>query len=430
MPLRSLTYSSSFELLFFLAMLAVGLLLPTTGDHSAINPKALALFLALAAAISHLLKVQRVELSQLRFFLGVLSIFLLLGLSIFIHSLLEPYEGLQSTFDQCKVFVTTALVTLLVVYWYLEGLSLRAILLTALFSNMAYSGLKLIVMSAMFLGYIDIFTVLSWGFSTMTTGMGGGLIRLQTSTDIPTPYLLFFALLSPQLGVKLPRFFLLCYLPLSLSTLFFSFSRFLWATAAIGYLLTLLVQSPLTIAKKVFLGSLIALIGICAIGIEESTNIIWSRFLSEETKYSDLQRYEQVDALLYKFSHSPCFGHGLGAYSEECIRAKNQPHSYEVQWVAFLMQFGFLGTLVLFLACMGIISPYLEDSITPLKVVLMIMFLLWLLSGFTNPFLISMNSGTMYGLFYIIGKEIRKKPPYFSEPALTPASPVAPLDQR
>lgn len=385
-------------------MLAVGLLLPSNGDHSAFNPKALSLYIALIATICHAFTARSLNYNQIRLVIVVASIVLLLVWEIFVFHLQQPLQDSHTSFGQFKIFATTVLVAFMMIYWHLDGgVPFGALLKTVLISNMVYSAVKMVIMVAVLLGFLDIFTVLGWGFSAMTTGIGENLIRLQTSTDIPTPYLLFFAFMAPSLGVKLSRSFITLYTLLSLSTLFFSFSRYLWAVAAVGYVASLWSYSALGVAKRAMLGAILLAIAVASIGIEESTNIVWSRFFSDETKYSDFQRYEQVDALVSKFQTGPCLGHGLGSYSEECIRASAQPFSYEVQWVSFLMQFGLIGCSILALTTLTMGWAYLSPPWTITKLSFLAMYLLWLASGFTNPFLISMNSGTLFGLFYVIG---------------------------
>lgn len=385
-------------------MLAIGLLLPANGDHSAFNPKALSLFIALIATVGHAMSTRSFNYGQIRLIVVVASIVLLLIWEIFVFHLQQPLLDSSTSFGQFKIFATTVLVAFMMIYWHLDGgIPFEALLKTVLISNMLYSAVKMVVMVAVILGFIDIFTVLSWGFSTMTTGIGESLIRLQTSTDIPTPYLLFFAFMAPSLGVKLSRSFISLYTLLSISTLFFSFSRYLWAVAAVGYVASLWSYSAIGVAKRAMLGVMVLAIAVASIGIEESANIVWSRFFSDETKHSDFQRYEQVDALVNKFQIEPCLGHGLGSYSEECIRAKAQPFSYEVQWISFLMQFGLIGCSILALLTLAMGWPYLSMPWTTTKMSFLVMYLLWLASGFTNPFLISMNSGTLFGLFYVIG---------------------------
>jgi hypothetical protein len=341
-------------------------------------------------------------------------------ISFLIH---EPQMELHSTFDQFKVFAITILVSGLTIYWHLDGGVPYNVLLKTLFiSNMAYSAVKMGVMVAMLMGKIDIISVMNWGFSAMTTGMGEkGLTRLQTSTDIPTPFLMFFAFMAPTLNLKLPKGFIALYTLLSLSTLFFSFSRFLWAVAAVGYVASIFCTStPRQLLNRCLFGLCIVIGAVSWLGIEATINILWERFLSDETQYSDFQRYVQVDALMDKFLMNPCFGHGLGSYTDECIRNKFQPHSYEVQWIAFLMQFGIFGMIGLVLFACGIAWSYLSPPLTITKLAFMGMYLSWLLSGFTNPFLISLNSGTIYALFYVTGLRLRNASRSSRSPRVSP----------
>lgn len=387
----------------FLLMIAVGLIVPSTGSHSFLNPKSLTLIPALGCTFLHAITRSYLRESQIFLFLAVLSLGILLGWSLLIFSAVHPFDTMHSPIDQLKVFVITIATATMLIYWYLSGaVSYPLLIKTVLWANMLFSIAKSAFVAALLLGFVKLEMLLEMGSATMTTSMGAGLTRLQMSTDIPTPFLLFFALMSARLGIKLPKGFLFVYTLVSIAAIFFSYSRYLWAVGAVGYVIS--VWAKATPAR------LLRQVGVCiclgaamggVLGFEAMENMVAKRFLSEETHTSDYARVEQVDALMDTFESAPFLGSGVGSWGDGCIRDRCNPHLYEVQWVAFLMQFGVLGMIPIAVILGGIGLSFLRNPLTKDKVAVLLMYCLWLLSGFTNPFMISLNSGTLYGLFLV-----------------------------
>jgi hypothetical protein len=159
-------------------------------------------------------------------------------------------------------------------------------------------------------------------------------------------------------------------------------------------------------AKKTILniifGAVVLIGSIIAIGPSKVQKIVELRVLSRNTTASDTTRKLQINALLNEFYQSPYLGKGLGAYVSTNIRDPILKHSYEVQWMAFLMQFGIFG-LSLILIPLGFIAfQILNIPHCQAKYAFLILYQLWLASGFTNPFLISLGSGILYTCFYLL----------------------------
>lgn len=92
-----------------------------------------------------------------------------------------------------------------------------------------------------------------------------------------------------------------------------------------------------------------------------------------------LQTYE----LLSFWSKNVFMGNGIGSFVPALIGSEYQTYMYEVQWAALLMQFSLL---VCFLyICLGGILILTLSGKTPNKKYLALFYVLWLLSGFTNP---------------------------------------------
>ncbi|MEX1012504.1 MAG: O-antigen ligase family protein [Waddliaceae bacterium] len=236
-----------------------------------------------------------------------------------------------------------------------------------------------------------------------------GVARIQFSTDIATPYLILFVLFSEKLGQKISGKFKILYLILSLISNLISYSRFLIAVYFISLFLYIL-SVPL---KEKMRGALIAcsllisLVFIC--GPENFYNGFVDRYTGKSTQISDSIRIEQSRSLLKEYQATPYFGKGLGGYAKDSIRSTTgnfNMHSYEVQWLAFLMQFGIVGILLILSPICLIAFRLIYPQPSLISISFLILFALWIGSGFTNPYLISMQSGAIYTLFAIIPHQI------------------------
>jgi hypothetical protein len=390
-------------------MLIIGMIYPSTGEHGLLNPKALSLAVALIATGVHCFTQRTLKQAQLWTVSLILFLFTLLVWSGFIFVHQHPLLDLGSTLDQFKIFAITICSTGMLIYWYLSGhLPYDTLIKTLLYSNLAYNLIKCTAIGGLMLGVIDIQAIIHSGFSTMITGMGTGLSRIQLSTDIPTPYLLYFALMAPSLNINLPSRLRVLYLITAIAGIFFSYSRYLWAVAAMVFVLYLLTSPSLvTFAKRFIIPLTLSVATMITLGPQNALLILDSRFFSSETVQSDQIRRIQVQALTEALEDMPFLGGGLGSYAKNSIRDTQQPHSYEVQWVALLMQMGVFGWLVLFALCALIAQTYLTASLDRITLSFFCLYVMWLLGGFTNPFLLSLNSGIFYGLFYVTGIHLR-----------------------
>ena len=84
-------------------------------------------------------------------------------------------------------------------------------------------------------------------------------------------------------------------------------------------------------------------------------------------------------------------------------------YSYEVQWVAFLIQFGLLGFMILLIPVLLICYKLFLPPFSKLKLSFLALFGVWILSGFTNPFLISLTSGIVYSIFLLVADILNEK---------------------
>jgi len=392
-----------FFLIPYLTMLIAGLALPSDGNHGLFTVKSLSFLGSIFCLILYFVARQQATMKQLRM-LGafILSLsFLLLWLFL---GAAQEIENWGSIFDQFKIFVLTISVVVMTSYLVSEELiAPQTVMRTVIFSNFCYSLAKMFLVFLHVIKVVDMWKVVDrLGIRFMSMEMGAGLSRFQTSADIITPFLIFFVLQSEPLGLHFSKRFRAFYVVISLISIVFSFSRFLLGVAFMSIVLYALTLKISRLLKVAILFGVLAVGVVFAIGVETVGEIIYRRFFSVDNYLSDLTRKQQIDALMTQFYENPYIGLGLGGYVKDMIRDGGIVHSYEVQWVAFLMQFGLIGMAILLIP-IGVISSQfvLKSSFSRIHWAFFGMFLIWLLSGFTNPFLISLLSGIVYTMFIL-----------------------------
>lgn len=311
---------------------------------------------------------------------------------------LTPYESL---IDQFKLFcLTFAVVFMSLVVVQGKILSYACVLRTLVWSHFCYMICKIGIVALYFSGFLKLDFFLSvLGIRYVTMAIVGDLSRLQTSVDLLTPFLLFFVLHSARLNVHFSRVYCIAYVVATLFSIFLSFSRFLIGVTLFSLISYLLLLSPLQRFRWTVGVCIILFIGILIGGVSLLSPIIERRLFSEASYDSDSTRIEQIQALMDSFSLYPILGKGMGSYVDEMIRDPIHRHSYEVQWVAFLMQLGLIGLGALLV--MAAVLFYQLITIQPVLLGYSLggLYVLWLCAGLTNPFLISLPSGVLYALF-------------------------------
>jgi O-Antigen ligase len=383
---------------FFL--LFVGLLVPSDGQHGLLSIKSLAFVIAMGALGFYALLRQKVSSSQLKLFsfgCAILSLFLFWLLV----SLMQEPTSLTSPFDQFKLFLITLAIPLTTLYLVQEQLvTPQQFYKAVIYASFAYALLKVLIVSLHLLNLINAWKIFdTLGIRYMRMGIYGGLDRVQTSVDMATPFILFFLLNSERLGIAFKSSFRYAYLIVSVLSTFFSFSRYLilmYLASCFLYWLTLKIRPFIKIGFWIALAAISALF---AVGPEKVQKVIERRFFSLNSNQSDSIRVKQAQVLLQEYEKAPFMGKGIGGYVPDHLRDQSLRHSYEVQWLAFLMQFGLFGLLFLLSPLIFIAWRLVEAPFSRIRYSFLGAFLLWLLSGFTNPFLISLTSGIIYTLF-------------------------------
>jgi hypothetical protein len=231
--------------------------------------------------------------------------------------------------------------------------------------------------------------------STVGGAIEFNLVRLSFSADI-LGAVAIFAVLAPSVsGVKLGRAakFAVC-LTIVLGCGFLAYSRYLWFFYIASVFLALIVER----SWKTMAAILVSAVILCIPLYDAVSTIITARFLSEGTEISDSGRVEQANALLDEIEIRPVLGKGVGAHTNAHISNGIYLYGYEMQWLAFLMQFGVLGELGILLL-VALSTRDLLKAKHRAKVWILLLFALWLLASWTNPYLTSSFAGAVFGLF-------------------------------
>jgi hypothetical protein len=190
---------------------------------------------------------------------------------------------------------------------------------------------------------------------------------------------------------------------------FIAFSRYIWFLLAIAILAAIIIERDWKMPLIIALAALT--LGTSFTDFFNSAGE--ARFVSDASQISDDLRVEQSKALTAAFLRRPILGAGIGAHTNAVIRDETLSYSYELQWLAFLMQFGILGMSGILLL-IGFSARDLVMASHPAKLWLTLLFLLWLASGFTNPYMTSSFAGGTFSLFLAMFYRIRNTIPELS----------------
>lgn len=399
-------------LLPYFAMIIVGLMMPSDGNHGILTPKSLSFLGSSFFFLVYILTNRQVTLYQLKIliFTAFLSIFLLTWL---FFGLAGNLVSQDAPLDQFKIFIITVSFVVMTLYAVDERLvSPETVIRAMILTNFIYSIIKLSLILLHVLNVINMFNLMeALDMRFMSMEMASGFSRFQTSVDIVTPFFILFVLQSNKLNLKFSSFFKYAYCVISIIAIMFSFSRFLMGVAFFSGILYTATLNKKNLWKALFLFFGLIATFIAVLGFDVLLTMIERRFFSHDNYYSDLTRTQQIDALMEQFFKAPYFGMGLGGFVKDFVRDGGIVYSYEVQWVAFLMQFGLFGIILLLIPVGVICFQFLLRPVNKVKLSFLGLFLIWLLSGFTNPFLISLASGIVYAIF-LLAANILNRPRY------------------
>lgn len=378
-------------------MIVMAMFLPSDKNQGFFTPKSLVYIFAMLSMPFLIINKGRIKIKNLKIVLfllvGLLLIFLSLSLSLGRH-LTESNDA----FSQTKLFIVTITTFSSIVIAIREKFfSLQTFLKIIIICNLIYCIAKTVLIIGHLLGFFNFYTVYKFfNLNVMTTGISNNLKRFQTSLDVLTPYLWLFYFRREDLKLKFSKIVSWIFVPITIFSIFLSFSRALWLVALASLFLSLIGKSRTTWIKMAACMILIGSIGAAFIGPENLINAIEHRFFSQEVRDSDNTRAIQSAAINKEIEYFPLIGKGVGSNAGD-----RDSFSYEVQWLSFLMQFGLVG-IFFFLISFALIGwEYLKHPINSSRFAFLSGFILFLLGGFTNPFLLSLNSGIMYAAYLL-----------------------------
>lgn len=388
-------------------LLIAGVLMPSDATHGLLSFKSLAFLASAVSFFIHLATHQNLPTKQFKLIGALLFFISFLGAWTLLSDLYNA-APLQSMLDQMKVFLITGFVITSGIYFVNAGCTdFSTLLRITVYGNFTYSLIKIGLVVGHVTGVINLFDTLGmFGVRFMTMEIIGDFSRLQTSVDILTPYLLFFVFQSDHLQIHFPKGFKTFYYVVSAFSIALSFSRFLLFVAFVSYLLYLITLKGMKFVGVSSLGIVAVILAVGLLGWENSSELVQKRFFGSETTASDRIRSEQIEDVMDEFEQYPLFGKGMGTYSPKNVRDADLKYSYEVQWVAFLMQFGLVGVMLMLVPVFYLAWQFLVPPINIIRLTFLGLFGLWILSGFTNPFLISLTSGIVYLHFYLSSQKL------------------------
>lgn len=248
-----------------------------------------------------------------------------------------------------------------------------------------------------------------FGVNLMTMDLGAMFGRVQFVSDALIPVCVFIVLRHrDSLAIGSVRSALI--LLLLLVSVVFGFSRYTWAFTAAAF-----VGGLMTGRRDRFQLVLALLLGAAVLASLPALTVVYElRFSADVAGSSDLIRTEQTSALDGFFEDAPIFGHGLGSYTTQVVRAEaadgGMPYSYEDQILALAGQMGLAGLTLLALLTAYAFSDLWWRTRAPLKDRLAIAGLLafWLAAGLYNPLLFHPVAGVIYASFATLAAMARE----------------------
>lgn len=389
-------------------LVIVSVSLPS-GSFFGVPAKHLAYLLAVTAiGYEWIRQSARVPAPLIVLFVWSLAITLLFTIQGASMGVARPGDSIQ---EGIGVFTTISVVIFGLIAisqaWVTPNTVLQAGVIGALLFSLVKNTVA-IGMSAGLMSFYDALSIYQVAFNArfVSSEIFGGLIRVNLIIyDFYTLLALSLCILYPDLVKGLNRWVRLLFIVSGAICVFFAFSRYLFLVSAIVLAYTFVVRWN-NVAR---LAAVLVLVPAILLNQVWVSGAVEQRFNSTQNVDSDEQREEQITALIDAWAKSPIIGQGLGSYARSLIRDPRAPFSYEVQWVGFLLKTGVVGialAIILIIAALAQITKKL-----PLKVnfPLVALFVLFLLGGFTNQYLITSGSGVYYLSILSAAAALRKK---------------------
>jgi hypothetical protein len=344
--------------------------------------------------------------------LAAAALMLLAVLGGFLVALVRGSTSTGFAVDALQGLVATIGVAFVIVIASSRGsVTWRAVLRSFLFAAFTYSLLKLALVAAISVGLVTFAGVRSFflevlDYSFVSMLIIPGLVRAQFINDVTLPIALAILVLfrePHELGLRPSLRHVMT--AAFLAAVVLAFSRWLFLLTAVvtaGWFVLYAIRRATTLALALLVG--LVGIGVAFVVLDGPalTRALLERFDSPAVEASDALRREQVAAMLDEIAQRPLLGKGVGSYAPAAIQSVRQPYSYEVQWLAILLQLGVVGTALIALPLVALLGHALRAPDRRRALVVLVVTVLWVASGFTNPYLISSTSGVVFGILAIL----------------------------
>lgn len=349
--------------------------------------------------------------------LGVISLgkiskkdFLLLlftFLFLLVHLLVGFFKGtvlIEQSLMAFRVF-STFFILLFITYYYgkKKVISFSKLIKVVFYSSFIYLILKLLLTICMMFFGLGAITVKNLMPGVVIQQFYGNpfFTRIVSASDIVNSFLFVFLLVLKPLKQLFNNKVLYTYIVLSFILMIQSYTRFIWLILLLTVFFKLYILSENRV-KSFSYTAFFLLITIAIVKTFFSTELGFFIDLLD-IKFSDTTSISvksvQANYLFDEFSNNTILGKGLGAYVEYYVRDNKQLFQYETQIVSFLMQFGIIGFCIFMFPLLAIIIPLLSKNKN--KLTMSFFYILWLASGFTNPYLTILACISIYALFIL-----------------------------
>lgn len=374
-----------------------------TGSIFGLNVKIL-VFLAFFAAFLFYVGASSVRLTSAECIFAGLFI-----AALCFWSLVAIFNGQSETaevFLQIKEIASTIVIAWACIFFVRRRL-LRpeSIVYPIVYGIAILSIMKIALIVAMFVSGINPIQVIESIFgeqSLLGAPIAFGLSRLEFSPDIIGCFALFAILCPSVSGLRFRRIPITFIVLVLLASGVLAYSRYLWALDVSAITAAMIVERR----WKLLAAFALAVAIIAGTSYATLQPLFETRFTEAGIADSDVIRVEEARALFEEIKARPFFGKGFGTHADGVIRSDTSRYSYELQWMSLSMQFGAAGVMGILLL-IGISARDLVASRHRAKPWMMFLFMLWLLSAWTNPYLTTSFAGAMFGMFMAMFYNIR-----------------------
>jgi hypothetical protein len=311
-------------------------------------------------------------------------------------------------FMQFKDIASTVVIAWMCIFVVRRGIiSPETVIVTVIYAVVALALMKLAFIVALFRWHIEPITTIEsiFGEASLVGGnIAFGLTRMGFSSDIVGGFALFAILCPSVSGVYFRRTATIILIPLLLASGLLSYGRYIWFIEVFAIVAALMIERKFKWLLVVIMG----MASLTYVSYDLLSPLLEARFSSEQTTDSDLIRVEQSKALAEEIRERPLFGRGLGTHVNGLIRSEQTRYSYELQWESLLMQVGVVGVIGMFLS-IAAASRDLLAARGPAKPWLGVLFALWLLGSWTNPYITSSFAGATFGMFVAMFYKLRHR---------------------